>query len=326
MPMSEATLRRLVRMIHEQRELNGVMIGFYGDFQCRLADPGTMVTLNYQQRVVIIEIVEEPASGPISARPVESVAHTPTVVTNGSRIGRELIGAGISCGFTVISALGVAGSAAAEVPSAGTSTFALVVAWAGLVTSSIQCINGIVRTAEAVTNPGGTSLAQWDQNQIYSYSILIVDAVGVGSGLAALPQATRNLLAVLERRGGMVSAQALASMGREQRAAAIQQALAEASRNPESRAVLEQAIRDAGISARELRRVATSPIVAARNSRVIGNAITQETSRRLQRAMVDVIAGVGQSAASGLPEELVGSASGSVNRFGGVILHALQVG
>ena len=49
----------------------------------------------------------------------------PEIVTNGSRVGTELIGGGISCGLTVVSAIGVAGGAAAEVPTgAGTRTCA----------------------------------------------------------------------------------------------------------------------------------------------------------------------------------------------------------
>ena len=59
------------------------------------------------------------------------------------------------------------GGAAAEAPSGGTSTFLVVVAWAGFATSSIQCMNGIVRTVEAASNPDSDSLARWDQNRIY---------------------------------------------------------------------------------------------------------------------------------------------------------------
>jgi hypothetical protein len=224
-----------------------------------------------------------------------------------------MIGAGLSCGLAVVSGIGVLGGAAAEVPTAGASTVIVVLAWTGFVTSGIQCVNGVVRAAEAIHNPASNSLQQWDTNKIYSTSILIVDAVGVVSGLASLPFATRNLLAVLERRGGMVTAERLAAMSRAERPAAIQRAVGEATRTPEGRQALEAALRDAGLTERQAAQVLAHGAGTARRAGIVARVISQETARRLNGSLRDAIGTVAGAAASATPESLFGSASGSVN-------------
>jgi hypothetical protein len=143
-----------------------------------------------------------------------------------------------------------------------------------------------------------------------------VDAIGVGAGLASLGPNVKNLLAVLERRGGLPTAQALAKMGRETRAKAIQDALNQARRNPESAKILDQTLKDA-LSSKTVRRVAKNAVIAARNATVVSDVIADETARRLSRAIIDVISAVNSPIASGLPSNWVGSASGSVNAAGG---------
>ena len=62
-------------------------------------------------------------------------ASPPPFTANRSRLGPELVGAGLNCGLTVVAAVGVFGGAAAEVPSGGTSTFLVVMAWTVMGTS-----------------------------------------------------------------------------------------------------------------------------------------------------------------------------------------------
>ena len=143
-----------------------------------------------------------------------------------------------------------------------------------------------------------------------------MDAIGVGAGLASLGPNVKNLLAVLERRGGLPTAQALAKMGRETRAKAIQDALNQARRNPESAKILDQTLKDA-LSSKTVRRVAKNAVIAARNATVVSDGIADETARRLSRAIIDVIGAVDSPIASGLPSKWVGNASGSVKAAGG---------
>jgi len=322
MSLSDEQLAGVVRAIHAQPELTGVMVGLYDGMTCSIADPGAKVALPFWEVAVIVEEIDDDSKTvEVPAEPTDT-AQPPPAITNGSRIWSELAGAGLNCGFAVISGVGVLGGAAAELPSGGTSTFLVVVAWAGFATSSVQCLNGIVRTVEATANPDSDSLARWDQNKIYTVSFLVVDAIGVGAGLASLGPNIKNLLAVLERRGGLPAAGALAKMGRDARGKAIQDAINLARRNPESTKILDQALADA-LSSRTVRRVARNVIIAARNSNAITDVIADETARRLTRAIIDVIGSVDSPIASSLPSNWVGSASGSVNAAGGQLIHVV---
>ena len=322
MSLTREQLGAVVDAIHSQPELMGVMVGYYDGLMCSVADYGATVSLNYWEKAVIIEEIDESGQSVLVPSDPTDTVSPPAVITNRSRIWSEFAGAGLNCGFAVISGVGVVGSAAAEVPSGGSSTFLLVVAWTGLATSSVQCINGIVRTVEAARHPDSDSISRWDQNKVYTVSFLIVDAIGVGAGLASLGPNVKNLLAVLERRGGLASGEALAKMSRDARGKAIQAALQQARRNPESAKILDEALREA-LGGRVIRRVARNVIIASRNAGQVSDIIADETARRLSRAIIDVVSSVDTPIASAMPSNWVGSASGSVNALGGQLIHVV---
>ena len=320
MSVSKKTLKGMVDAIHAQPELIGVVVGLYDDLQCSVADPGAAVTKAYSQISVVIEIVEDGEASVVPTVPTDA-PQPPRSITNSSPVWTELKGAGLNCGFAVVAGVGVLGSAAGEVPTAGTSTFLLVASWAGFVTSGIQCVNGVVRSVEAYKNP--TALARWDQSTAYKWSFLIVDGIGVAAALVTLPMALKNLYGILQRSGGLMSAEALAKLGREAKAKEIEKALAAARRNAQSAAELDKALNEA-VSAKALRRIAAgSAVVAARNSAAISQVISNETTRRLTRAILDVISAVDSPIASAFPSSSVGSASGSVNASFGYVIHVV---
>lgn len=323
MSMSKERLDQIVDAIHAQPELTGVVVGLYDGLLCSVASSGSMVAMAFREKAVIVELIGSSGDSVEVPDVPTDMSQPPGLITNRSRVWSELAGAGLNCSFAVISGVGVLGSAAGEVPTAGASTFLLIVAWTGFVTTGIQCINGVVRTVEAVRAPDSDSLARWDQSKIYTMSFLIVDAVGIGAAVLTAPAAVKNLLGVLERRGGMASSQKLAAMGREARAKEIQSAMLKARQNVQSAKELEQALKDA-LSAKTLRRVAAgNVVVASRNAGTINKVITDETARRLERAILDIVGVVDSPIASGLPSTVVGSASGSVNALGGQIIHVV---
>jgi hypothetical protein len=214
----------MVDAIYLEDELYGCQVGFYGNGTCSVMSSGLMPSINFGR---IIAILEETAGESGVLVDSDLLDTSPTVVpdvpeftSNGSRATSELVGAGLSCGFAVVAGVGVLGGAAAEVPTAGTSTALVVVAWVGFVSSGVQCVNGIVRSVEALRNPDKNSLQQWDENTIYTTAVLIVDLVGVVGAIASLPTATRNVLAILERRGGLAAVK-LSTMNSVERRAAI---------------------------------------------------------------------------------------------------------
>jgi hypothetical protein len=316
--LSNNQLQLLVAAVYDQPELTGCIVGFQGGNQSRALHPGIVPALNYGRVMVIVEeTTSDDKTPPVPPVPKQAtVAPTPpAVLLNRSRIKPELVGAGLSCGLAVVSMVGVFGSAAAEVPTGGASTVLLVLAWTGMVTSAIQCVNGVVRSAEALSNPDSNSLQVWDENEIYSKSMLVVDAVGVVSAVASLPFAVRNLLAVLERRGGLVTAEKLFQMTREEREAAVKAAVKQASRTPEGAEAVQSALRDAGLSEKQAAQTAKFGAHTARRAKVVARVISEETARRLHSSARDIIGGVGGAVVSGMNANVVGSASGSVNYF-----------
>jgi hypothetical protein len=334
MALSESQIRQVIAAIYSIPELNQVAVGYYGQNICRQLSPGSPSSPNYGRRAVILE--ETPGSGvsirtPVAPtpRPAPTGAAAPsrsevqqggqarnTLQTNGSRVLPELIGAGLSCGFAVIAGIGVVGSAAAEIPTVGASSILAVASYIGLATSSAQCLNGVVRFQEAVRHPNSRSLAELDNQDWYKVVTFVVDAAGVASGVAGLPQASRNLMAILERRAMIPAAGELATMNRARRTETISNAIQQASRNPETAEAVRRAVAEAVAAAGSGQR----SIVGAR---AVAAAISQETARRLHRSLMEVISGYASLPINALPSSLVGSASGSINTTGGVILNVI---
>ncbi len=249
---------------------------------------------------------------------------TEPVIQNHSVLTQELIGAGLACTLAGVSIAGVVGGVAAEVPSAGTSTVVVVVAWTGAVTSGVQCANGLVRLGAIWADPEGNTLQRWDQNSLYAGSILIVDALGVVSGFASLGIAGRNLWTLMQRTRGFkswgLSESILKSMNRAERAQAIEGMLAEVAETPHGQEAIKAAIAEAEAAGKTLVKSGRTNLSVQAASR-IAKTIDKQTAAALQKALNDLLvaeakaglatgAGIG---ASGLPSSWVGSASGSVN-------------
>jgi len=264
--VSRQLLNAIVQKIYSFPEFHGCIIGLYGDNGCSVLEAGYTPSVNYGRVAVIIEevVTDDPSTAANTQMwadtPGSSPAGSPNpiVVTNRSVWGREAVGAGLSCGMTIVSAVGVLGGVAAEVPSAGTSTFLVIVAWTGMITSGIQCINGLVRVGAIIANPDDNTLQRWDGNKIYSTTILIVDALGMVAAIAALPTGIENLWAIIVRQRafalrGLTEA-TLRNMNAAERAKVIRELIEAASKTPEGRAAIMAAAREADIAASTLAR------------------------------------------------------------------------
>lgn len=325
--LPEATRLRIIEAIYGEPELNGAQIGYYGDEACSVLSPGYTPSSNYNRVMVIVEETDGAPSGAISPPDLLSpdpttVAEVPAFISNQSRVQSELVGAGLSCGFAVVAGIGMVAGAAAEIPSAGTSTALVIVSYIGFASSIAQCINGVARASEALANPTGNSLQQWDESKLYSVSMLIVDAVGVVTAIAALPSATRNLIAVIQRRGGLASAEALARMTRVERQAAIRAAVQQAARTPEGQQELLQALRAAGLSERQAAQAMQHGAATGRRVQIVARAISEVTAARLNAHLLAAVGGGLSPLVSATPSRLTGSASGSVNAL---IVHVLNM-
>src|SRR5262249_6531977 len=143
---------------------------------------------------------------------------------------------------------------------------------------------------------------------------LIVDAIGIASGLASLPAGARNLWAVIARQRSFaargLSLEALKAMNRAERLRVVGEIVEEASRTPEGRAALIAAAREAGIGARSIQ---STTGLSVRHADTMRRIVSAETVRRLTSSLRDVLGTVAGVGASATPSSATGSASGSVN-------------
>lgn len=311
--ISDEMLNSIVRAIHAQSELHGCRIGFEGNGQSRVLHQGLSPSVNYTRIFVVVEALEITGTAPILSPIPSEVGSPPAIITNGSRLRQELIGAGLSCSLTVVSGVAVVGGVAGEIPSAGASTLLVIAGGTGLVTSGAQCANGLVRSYQAMVNADDNSLQRWDDNRYYSTAFLVIDAVGVVSSLVSLPFAVRNLYAILERRGGLMAANQLSNLSRAERAAQTEEALRRATQTAEGRQAVEAALREAGLTERQVAQVFTHGAATTRRATIVSRVLTVETTTRLNATLRDIISGVAGIGVSATPSSWTGSGSGSVN-------------
>jgi hypothetical protein len=322
MKISKFELDRLVRAIHSFPELKYCAVGFQGNGQSILLSRGGSSTDPVAYCAVIIEQIFE--TDPVIIKDTQKWAippgrspdgsPNPLIVTNRSKLGAELSGAGMQCGLAVVSVALMVGGAAAEVPSGGTSTFLIVVAWTGVVTSGLQCANQVVRIGMIAAHPDGSSLQELDSNAVYTAVSLIVDGIGLASGIAQLPNGAKNLWAIVKRlrsfsaRG--LTESSLRAMNRVQRMKVVSEIVEEASRIPEGRAAIITAAREAQVGARSIQRTTG---LSVRNAERMVTVISDETIKRLQLTLLNILGVPASAGGSALPPSLVGGGSGSVN-------------
>jgi len=308
----------LIRAIYSIESLNGCIIGYQGDNMSRVLSSGYAGTINFGRVIVVIEEGPQAPSeqqalsatnrsgGLEAARPAEDV-------TNRGRIGRELVGTGLSCGVAVITGLGVVGGALGAPATGGTSLGLTVLAWTGFLSSAAQCAYGIARLNEIHSNPNDDSLQRMDSDPDVQRASNIVDFLGLASGVATIGVRGVRFLAVLESNSSRLSETAVRGMSRAQRAAVITEEIAELQKSETGRRTLEAALREAGATARDIERIVPRGLNhpgAIRVASAAASAISAPHARALTEAIRDGLIGI---AISATPSSYTGSASGVVN-------------
>jgi len=325
--------------IHSFREFAGVRIGLDDGCQSELIHHGDSTSPNYDEVVVIIEIVGDPlptAAQPALQRggrragravpPPTVLGEPPAVITNRSRIGREVIGGVVSCGVMVASAWAVGGGAAAAVPSGGLSTALIVVGYVGLVSSSVACVNSLGRVGVAMVEPDSNSLQVLDRDYDYSMFIWINDIVGVTTAVVAAPVAFVRISRLLRARRAFPSADALRGMTRRQRMSTIEEGLR--SLGPGERQAAREALRESGFGESQINRLlGTRPglprsLQRSGATRRLTEVMSESRAVLLNESIRDLVIAAAGVTGSALPHHISGS-SGVANY---VIVHAMRVG
>jgi hypothetical protein len=174
--------------IQKDPDFNGCMIGCYhSDGYSFELHPGNKNSRNYYARSVILEpsFIKSEA---------ESYVNQPAK----SNIYAELIGAGLSCGFTIVSAAGLVASLGGTLPTGGLSTGLVIASWTGVITGYAQCINGAYRIGEAISDPTLRSLQKLDGNWYYSKGTQLIDIVGLIAGVWGLQNVGKQVMKKLQ--------------------------------------------------------------------------------------------------------------------------------
>lgn len=322
--LSAEQIKQIVRAIHGRPELYGCRIVHLADGQWKVLHEGIIPANNYDRVVVIEEISAKNLSLSVALPPSTKRVVGPTpkgeqatslnYAPNGSKLKSELVGAGIAGAMTLVSIVGVVGGVILEPVSGGLSTAVVVAGWTGVATSGAQFLNAVVRSYEAYANPDENTLQEWDDNQVYSKACLIVDGVGIVASLVQLPMAFKNLFSVLKMRGALVSADELGAMTKTQRIQAIKEAMKKATRTPEGKKAVEEALEQAGLGESQIASASKS-VGTLRRAKVVRAAISQVALKSVRvdvASIVSVPVGVGASAT---PASMVGTASGSVRQL-----------
>ena len=318
----QGTLKEMVRVVNGFPELQGCRIVLYGNDKCVSLEDGVVASTNFANVMVMVEevVVTEAAVNADTLRWANAPggspagAPNPIVITNKSRLGAELTGMGISCGLTIVSAGLMLAGGATTVPSGGAGLALFVAGWVGLAANAVQCGNAIARVTEASQHPDDDSLSRLDDDKTYQVASLIVDAIGVVTAVASLPAGVKNLMQLFKttrtwQARGLTEA-GLRAMNRAERGKLVKELIDEASKTPEGKQAVEQAIRDAKITPKT---VAGTGGVSKLAAKAMLRAVSADTLKRFHLAMVSVGSGVAGPGVSAMKSEWVGSASGSVN-------------
>lgn len=268
-----------------------------------------MVTENYYLCIIVEELGQD------------APAPRPLVKYNQSFQGDELKGGIINCASALVGAITLAAGVLGEVPSGGLSTAAVVVGYVGMQANGVQCINSVVRTVVAYEDPLGRQLQSWDSNKIYSYFMQAVDIVNLASGFASIGMEGRNLINFLRMRGALASEREVAAMTNAQRVEAYQKAFKNVSKNPAAAAELERiisAMQKNGVNMEN----ASFKIIKKNMGKMAAlyEASVFEKIRDSVRNLVIASTSVGLN---GLPSQYVGSASGTMNQIGNLVIHVI---
>jgi hypothetical protein len=327
---TDPTLRALVANIRTFPQLSGCEIGFHGNGSSRLLAPGLSTSAASVAVGIIIEGVPlaDPATNGQTARLAAGSAATAAIkppILNKSRVNAELKGAGMSCTFALVSAVGVVGGLLSEAPSAGTSTFLVVAAWGGFLSSGVACINGLARVREVVVRPDDNSIERWENDSDYTLWMNVADAIGIASGVAGLPSSIRGVFAAASRQRAFLarglSFGSLKAMNRVERAKALSAVVQEAARTPEGRLAITQATKEAQIGARALQSG-----VSIRQAEKLGRVLSDETIHRLLATSRDALLFGASCGASVSSSERLGAASGSLNLGYNYVIHLMDPG
>jgi predicted flavoprotein YhiN len=153
--------------------------------------------------------------------------------------------------------------------------------------------------------------------------LFLSDAIGVAFSVATLPFNVRNLWSVVSKLRSFsaqsLSFEALRSMNRLERLRALSRVFQDATRTEQALNEVMAAAREAQIGARTFQQTNS---LSVNQADTLVRVIQDQTVKRLETALLNVLGGAATPAMSATPARITGSASGSIN----YLIHLLDAG
>lgn len=131
---------------------------------------------------------------------VQGPTPSPPPPPDQSKLGREFLNFGLSCGSAVLAGVATAGTAGAAPLTGGASLLLTAVVWAGAAASAAQCGVSVGRLVNEFHDPGSND-RYLDSEAWYRTTSDILDAISVIGGVASLGQTAQALLRLSRTSG-----------------------------------------------------------------------------------------------------------------------------
>jgi len=315
--LSEALIQRIVEYLQSQPEIHGAQIGMHANGQSRLLSEGLSPSINYSKTVMIEEVIREEIQHIPAPRRQEQTlfGSSAEAYTNESHLTSESVGAGLSCGFALLSGVEMIGGVLGAAPSAGTSLTVTVAGWIGFASSSVQCSNALMRLYNIHVNPGGHDNYYLDNDPVYQRFTQWVDAVGLVSAVPGAYRAYGTIRAAMSPTlsRSLPSMEALMAMSRAERQQAIQRAYQEVRATDEGRAAFEEAMHSSSFNAHRAAGSRSTAGAFTQATHTANAAVTVAAAARIREGVKTLIITGANAATSASPSSLTGSGSGVLN-------------
>ncbi len=180
---------RLKRRLEAQIDLSKLFNAIDSDFDLIGAGvvyidaKGTLVTLREFEPICQIKPVKVVLIEPMRKRSTAEVIGDIKAGERESKLARELLSAGLSCGAAALGWAAVIISAGAVPITGGTSTAVTVISYSAAAAGTAQCGNGIARSWAEYSHP--EALDDFDNQEWYQYTQTALDVVSVGGAIAS---------------------------------------------------------------------------------------------------------------------------------------------
>lgn len=288
-------LNQIASEIHSIPQLDGITILFLDKGgNTRIVKKGNICVQNYYDFVIVIEDISWKTVRPPPTPSAE------TIKRNNDKALPELAGAVISCSQFGLSVTAIS---VFTIGSGGLGTVMALAASTSIITSGLQCANGISRFIETIRNPNSDSLENLDNDPLYKNFFAVVDLGNLASSIIQLGFAGREIIKILKNKNALKVADDKIPTKDE-----VHKAINALKNDNE----LKTAVLKSGLVSKASLN-GTRQVYKRKTAVRILSEIEGLLSKKLKMISKDFIIGIAGVGFNAMPDGWVGSASGTLN-------------